>query len=283
MIKEEEILSPIKYNRESKEYGLYKVTHFIEERGKSKVRYYSVKFKNTNNVIEASLKNILENSVIDIEFKKKATKKRARVKKKEMQESKYIERSKLYFNKDDEVRLLSLDLATISSGYAFSINGVIEDYGYRYISDSDNKLTKRINYMKKEVEKLLTKYKINCVVVEDVINKNFISTVALSKLSGVILDLLFEKGIDVIKIVPISWKSRAGINDYKDEEEKWDKNSRQQSKELTYQYVKNTLWIDVKEEFKDIPIEHLEKHIWEDVCDALAINNVFYKDGIIRR
>jgi hypothetical protein len=282
MIKDEEIISPIKYNRESKEYGLYKVTRFIEERGKSKVRYYEVKFKNSGNIIEASLKNIIEDTVIDIELKKKVTKKRARVKKKEAIENKYVEKTTLKFEKSEEVRLLSLDLATVSSGWCYSLNGEMKDYNYIYISDANNRLTPRINYMKKEIEKLIIKYDINCIVLENIIHKNFIATSTLAKLQGVILDMIYEKNIPVIKIEVKSWKSQCGINDYK-EEDKWDENSRELSKELTYLFVKDIIDIDVKEEFENVEKEHKDKKIWEDVVDALAINYIFYKNGIIRR
>ena len=282
MINDNELISPVFYNRESKEYGMYKVIKFIEERGKSKVRYYSVKFKDTNNVIEASLKNIIENTVIDIEAKKKNTKKRARTKKKEAIENKYIEKTTLKFEKSEEVRLLSLDLATVSSGWCYSLNGEIKDYSYIYISDANNRLTPRINYMKKEIEKLIIKYNINCIVLENIIHKNFIATATLAKLQGVILDMLYEKNIPVIKIEVKSWKSQCGINNYK-EEDKWDENSRELSKELTYLFVKDIIDIDIKEEFENVEKEHKDKKIWEDVVDALAINYIFYKNGIVRR
>ena len=170
----EELISRIFYNRESLEYGKFKIIKFEGEKGKTKVPYFKIKFKDSSNIIEASLKNIESGKVIDMERKKKETKKRVRTKRKEKKTSRYADRTTLEFKENDVVVLLSLDAASISFGWCISINGEIKDYGYFYISNDKNKLTKRINYMKKEVEKVVKKYKVNACVIEDVINKNII-------------------------------------------------------------------------------------------------------------
>lgn len=267
MIKDEEILSPIKYNRESKEYGLYKVTRFIEERGKSKVRYYSVKFKNTNNIIEASLKNILENSVIDIEFKKKATKKRARVKKKEAIENKYIEKRCLTIEGD--IKLLALDISSHSTGYAVYLNGKLTEYNYIYQPHSNN-VTVRLNNMKKGIIELIDKYNINAVCVEDIIFKNKVALHVLSKAQGIILDYLYERGIEFSQITPKQWKSAYNINKVDDS---WGKNSREDSKLKTVECVKRDFGIDAFDIVKEYPKDLKETPAY-DICDAICLGKI---------
>lgn len=281
MTNDNELISEVFYNRKSELYGDYKVIKFIEERGKSKVRYYMCKFRDTGNTVEASLKNILENKVVDIEENKRQTKKKVKSKKKEVSEIKYQAKTTVDFNYGEEIRLLSLDLATISSGISLSVNGKVIYYNYIYISDKENGLTKRINYMKKEIVKAILKYKPNVCVLEDVINKDIISTVALSKLSGVILDTLYEMGIHkVVKLQPRSWKISCDINQYKPKNEMYHENTREESKELTYLYVKDKMGIDIKKEFDNAPEEHKKKQIWTDLCDSLALNDTFYKNNI---
>lgn len=275
-----EIISERLYDRYSEQWGKYKVTRFIEERGKSKVKYFEIKFQESGNTTETSLKNILDNKVIDIDRKKNETKKRARLKKREIKDLKWKERTTIEVEYGNSINLLALDLATISTGWAVSINGKFEDFGYLFISDKNNKLTNRINFMKKEIIKLIEKWNINCVILEDVINKDVVSTVALSKLSGVILDTLFEIGIQSSKLHPKSWKTLANINQYKNNNIEWEENTREESKELTYLYVKDKLKLDIKKEFEDVCDEHKDKLIWQDVCDAITLGDVFFKNNI---
>ena len=274
--KHSNIISKRLYDRVSRDYGKYKVISFDIYKGKSKVEYYKCKFKDSGNIISAPIKTILSNNVVDIERKKKTTKKKNRVKKKVNKYEKYC----LYLDKDSPVRLLALDLATISTGVSVSINGKVKAYDYIFISNKTNNLTERINYMKIEITKIIKKYKINACVLEDVINKNFRSTVALSKLSGVIIDLLFELNIPTLKVAPVKWKADCNINQYKNIKNMWSKNSREESKELTYLYVKDVLNIDVKKKTKNIIKEHQDKEVWQDLADSLAINDVTYKKYI---
>ena len=277
-----DIISKRLYNRESLEYGKYKVIKDLGTRGKTKVQYYKIKFKDTSNEYEVSINQVNKDSVIDMKKKKSLTKKKNRVKKKEKKQNKYNAKTTLDFNKKDKIILLALDSATVSTGWSISINGKIKDYGYFYITNKDNKLTTRINFMKKEVEKLLSKYNVNACVMEDVINKNFIATVALSKLAGVLFDTLYERDIPTIKLAPVAWKSKCDINNYKDEINRFGKNSREESKELTYEYVKDKLSLDIQKEFNGVCKEHKDKLIWTDVVDSLAINDICYKEYINR-
>jgi len=276
MNKEEDIISPVKYNRESKEYGMYKVTHFIEERGKSKVKYYSVKFKNTGNIIEAPLKNILENVVVDIEAKKKATKKRAKNKKKEEIENKYIEKRCLTVN--GEIRLLALDISSYSTGYAVYIDNKLVEYNYIYQSHSNN-VTVRLNNMKKGIIALIDKYNINAVCVEDIIFKNKVALHVLSKAQGIILDYLYEKNIEFSQITPKQWKSAYNINkiDYS-----CSKNSRENSKLKTVECVKRDFGIDVFEIVKEYPKDLKETPVY-DICDAICLGKIALDEFTINK
>ena len=286
-----DLISKVFYNRTSLEYGEYKVQSFIELRGKSKIPYFLVKFKNTSNYIEAPLKTILEDRVIDIEAKKKQTKKVNKKKKKD------TKTSKKYFKSNIDLEnpiILALDLATISTGYAVYKDSKPIDYGYIFQTSKEN-LTVRINGMKKEIENIIEKYNINCIVVENVLMslgnsydskpnmfgqfepvKPNISKIlyALSKLHGVILDVAYEMHIPVRHLEPREWKTHLDILRFKHITHS---DKRIQSKLRTIEAVKNDLSIDVVKLFKGRNDEEIKKRVFEDVCDSLGIGYVFIK------
>lgn len=269
-----ELISQVFYNRESKEYGAYKVIKFVEERGKSKVRYYLIKFKDSGNTIEASLKNILDNTVIDIEVKKKATKKRARAKKKEAQESKYIEKRCL--NVKGDIRLLALDVSSHSTGFAVYVKDKLVDYGYFY-QPSNYDVTVRLNNMKKKIQETIFKYDINAVVVEDIIFKNKIALYVLSRAQGIILDWLYENNIEFSQITPRQWKSKYNINKIDDS---YGSNSREESKLKTVACVKKDFGLDIMDMFKVYPKDLKEPPAY-DVCDAICLGKIALDDFIV--
>ncbi len=270
----EDIISKRLYNRESKEYGQYKVISYLGERGKTKVPYYKVKFKDTGNIIESPLQTILEDRVVDIQYKKKQTKKKQRKKKKFFKQQKKDEVKNVYIK--GETRLLSLDVSSKCTGYSIFINGELEKYGYIYQS-SDKRVTERLNGMKVGINNLIQQYDINVVCVEDVINLHKRALVVLSKAQGILLDMLFEENIKV-GVIPVAyWKSKLDVNqnsDYKG------KNSREQSKLKTLEIINKRYNLSLEKEFAWDNKDDLSEPVYFDVSDSLAIATVFLENNL---
>ena len=270
-----DIISKRFFDRTSKDYGKYRVSSFIELRGKTKVPYYTCKFKDTGNVVEVPLKTILEDRVIDIISKKKKTKKKGRRQKKDAKKEKFQAKRFIVSLKTEPV-LLSLDISSHSTGYAIFKKGKLEKYGYFYQSMKEKQDTKRINYIKNEILKLITTHGINCVAIEDVIFKHKRALYVLSKMQGIILDYLFENSIKWLLITPIEWKTLFDINQNSD----WNgANNREVSKKKTIALVNKKYNLNLEEEFKDHPSDLKEPSCW-DVSDAIAIGHVALKNRI---
>ena len=110
---------------------------------------------------------------------------------------------------------LALDLSTKSSGYAIFDQQELRDYGC--ITAGSASLFKRIDKIISELELILSKYKIDNVLIEDVYpedvkyNQNVFS--ALKYLQGFVLHLLERHNIVNVKFFTASeWRKRCGIH-----------------------------------------------------------------------
>jgi len=272
MLKKNNIeLSKRLYNRTAKDYGSYRVECYLERRGKTEVPYFRVKFKNSGNYVEASLKNIIENKIVDIEAKKKATKKKVKTKKKQAKIEKK-EAKKFIMNFNEAPILLSLDLSSYSSGWSVFKDGKLIDYGYIYQPKSEKWDVGRINYMKNEIQKIIEDYGINCVAMEDVILKNKYTLYVLSKLQGVIADLLYSQDIRFMLINPLEWKTDLNIN--RMTSSSFD--SRIQSKEKTVKCINKDFKLDLEKEFSNSPKDLSEPCVY-DVCDSIGLGSCALK------
>lgn len=270
------IISTRYYNRESELYGKYKVIEFIENRGvKSNIPYFLIKFEDSGNTIECNLKTILTNTPIDIERKKKETKRKNRLIKKEKKEA--IFNNKRCIEISGEFKLLALDLSSHSTGYAIFDNDKLIKYGYFYQSKSVE-VTQRWNYMKKEILKLIDTYNITIVSIEDIIFKNKIALSVLSKGQGIILDNLYERNIKFNLITPKQWKSCYGIDK---EILDGDYEKRTASKLKTIEKIKFDFGIFLDEEFKDYPSDLSEPSFY-DVADAISIGKMTIDNFLIK-
>lgn len=267
-------ISKIFYNRTSLEYGLYKVIEFLGHRGKTNVPYYKCKFKNTGNEIEAPEKTIIENKVVDIEYKKKQTKKKQKEKKKEIKKNKY--ELKKCIKTDKEIILLSLDISSRSTGYAIFKENKLFKYGYIYQPREYN-ITKRLNNIKHEIIKLIKEFNINAICIEDIIYKSKVALSVLSKAQGIMLDYLYENNIDVGIVSPIEWKSKYNIN----RNSGFSKNKRYVSKMKTIKCVNKDFKLNLLNEFKEYPKDLKEPPAF-DCADAIALGSIFLKNYIIK-
>ena len=257
----ESIISKRLYNRKSKDYGEYKVTRFLDYRGKSKIPYYEVKFKNTANVIETPEKTILENRVIDKEAKKKQTKKNNREKKKVKKTKKEWVTKYLHNPKN----ILVFDGATVSSGVGIILNRKIEYYNYIFTEknkDDPNDLIRRLNYMKNNIIELINKYDIDAVVIESLPFKGSKMVLfALAQIRALILDYCYEKDIQFISISPQAWEFHSWKGRFKDKD----------TKERNLLSALHDYTIDFKERFPGNNDSETNKKVWEDCCDVFLM------------
>lgn len=267
MGKYDEFISKIRYNRESEKWGLYRVDEFDE-----KINKFKVKFKNSGHVIETSLKNIKAGKVIDIVQQKKDTEKRKKAKKKKAKDDRKFAKSYISNLGVDPI-LLSIDASTHSTGISIFAKGKLIHYDYIYQSKTNKWDTSRINYMKNEIIKVIDKYNVNCVAMEDVIMKNMISLYVLSKLQGVLCDYFYKNNIKYLKLTPKEWKGAYNINRA---DATFGANSREESKEKTVKCVNLDFNLSLESEFKDSPRD-LSEPAWYDVADAIGVGVVALK------
>lgn len=112
------------------------------------------------------------------------------------------------------MRILSLDASTRSTGYAIFNDKKLENYGV--ISASSTDVIKRINKIVSELEQILTKEKVDVVILEEVrpdLGKIVKTYKALMYLQAAIAFLIHEKfsKIKIEYMYPSSWRKICGI------------------------------------------------------------------------
>ena len=269
-----DIISERLYDRESEDWGKFKVIEFDGFKGKSQVEYYKVKFKDSRNITSIPIKTILENRVVDIDEQKKNTKKKVRSKKKTIKKNRFEYKSCVTIKGTS--RLLSLDVSSKCTGWSVFIDGKLKKYGYIYQS-TDKKVTERLNGMKVEIEKLLKQHKINCVCIEDVISLHKRALIVLSKIQGILLDMFYEREIPVGVVSVASWKAGVDINqnsEYKG------KNSREQTKLKAVEIANNEFNLKLEDEFTWETPDDLKEPVYYDVADSLCLGKYFLENNL---
>jgi Holliday junction resolvasome RuvABC endonuclease subunit len=112
------------------------------------------------------------------------------------------------------VRLLALDQASRTSGYAIFDDDELIDYGTFTYDDEDIGI--RLHKIRNKVEGLIDRYSIDYVVFEDIqMQGNVVNNVQtfkiLAEVFGVIYELVTSLGLDHDAVLSSSWKSTLGI------------------------------------------------------------------------
>lgn len=117
------------------------------------------------------------------------------------------------------MNILSLDLSTKSSGWAYFNNGVLEDYGC--ITSSSTDLIKRIHVMTDSIDNILKEKAVDKIIVEEVRPDiggygagNQKTHKALMYLQAALEFLIhdnYSKEIEIEYIYPSSWRASCGI------------------------------------------------------------------------
>lgn len=146
------------------------------------------------------------------------------------------------------MRLLALDQASRTSGYAVFIDGELTDYGKFTFEDAD--MGERLHNIREKVAQLIADHGIDYVAFEDIqmqgnITNNVQTFRVLAEVFGVIYELVTGLGIPHTAVLAGTWKSTLGIKGY----------ARAEQKKNAQEYVLNTYGV---------------KAI-QDVCDAICI------------
>ena len=146
------------------------------------------------------------------------------------------------------MRLLALDQASRTSGYAVFIDDELTDYGKFTFEDAD--MGERLHNIREKVAQLIADHGIDYVAFEDIqmqgnITNNVQTFRVLAEVFGVIYELVTGLGIPHTAVLAGTWKSTLGIKGY----------ARAEQKKNAQEYVLNTYGV---------------KAI-QDVCDAICI------------
>ena len=159
-------------------------------------------------------------------------------------------------------RILALDLSTKRSGWATRANGELE---YGAICANNTDVEKRICVMREEIIKLINKYDIDTIIVEDVRpddnNNPYRSTSnhtgrVLMWLQGIVAITAYEqKKIKIEMFTASEWRSKLNIQGYRIK--------RDQQKQIDIEYVRERYGISTQ----------------DDEADAIGILDAYEKKG----
>ena len=120
-------------------------------------------------------------------------------------------------------KLLALDQASHTSGYAIFIDGKLSTYGKFTFDDSD--IGTRLTKIRNKVNQLIEDNNIDQVVMEDIqMQANVVNNVKtfkiLAEVFGVIYELVSSKHLPCEAVLAASWKSTLGIKGSKRADQK---------------------------------------------------------------
>lgn len=132
-----------------------------------------------------------------------------------------IKKNKVPIKKIDTRRILALDAATGTSGYAIYDDDVLVSYG-TYKTDGTKETTERINEVKHWLLALIDEIEPDYLAIENVQLQSYgkgnnqmqVKTYnALARLQGVLLDVAFEKCIDHGLAYAVEWRKYCGVGE----------------------------------------------------------------------
>ena len=155
------------------------------------------------------------------------------------------------------MRVLALDQASRTSGWAVYDNGKLFKYGKFSATHTD--VGDRLYYIRKQIIKLIDEFNIDEVIFEDIqLQDNKINNVAtfkaLAEVFGVVYELLVELKIPREAVLSTVWKSKLGIKGY----------DRSAQKKAAQQWVKETYGVSPT----------------QDECDAICIGHYYITNRV---
>ena len=150
-----------------------------------------------------------------------------------------IKKNKVPIKKIDTTRILALDAATGTTGYAIFDNTELVNYG-TYKTDSTKDITTRINSVKQWLRAMIEEINPDFIGLQNVQLQTFgqgeaqVKTYnALARLQGVLLDTIFEACIDHDLVYATQWRKYCDVGDGRGRENK--KKQAQDKVKLWYQ------------------------------------------------
>lgn len=150
-----------------------------------------------------------------------------------------IKKNKVPIKKIDTTRILALDAATGTTGYAIFDNTELVNYG-TYKTDSTKDTTTRINSVKQWLRAMIEEINPDFIGLQNVQLQTFgqgeaqVKTYnALARLQGVLLDTIFEACIDHDLVYATQWRKYCDVGDGRGRENK--KKQAQDKVKLWYQ------------------------------------------------
>jgi len=186
-------------------YGIFTISEYLGKDEKKK-HWYSGIFQDTGNEEKVHYQNIIKKNMTDKRLKK--LNKQKEVQKNLKERTRLTKKHKSSYNLEglENKIVLSIDLATKSTGVAMSINGTIKKTGI--ISNNGSDITTRSHAIVKSIVENIQRLKVDVVIIEDIfLGMNSSVLVRLSEIRGMLLYHLINLGIRYEIIPAIAWKS----------------------------------------------------------------------------
>ncbi len=196
----------------------YKITEFLF---KEKNNYcFNAVFLKTKNTQMLTLNQIRRGTGVDLEERKKI--KRLETEQKLKERNKLIAKTKKTFTAPqglEKKRILSIDLASKSTGIAFAVYGKI--VRWKTIKSNLTDFRARGQQIISEIVEIILKGKIDLVILEDIylgLNSNIL--IMLSEIRGMLSYHLQKHNIELILVPAVFWKNRCGDVPFTRQEQK---------------------------------------------------------------
>lgn len=152
------------------------------------------------------------------------------------------------------MKILSFDQSTRCSGYAYFEDGKYIESGVVDMSKSKLDTDKRSFEMAKELWKIIKKYKPDEIVLENVQQQSNPATmIILARLAGMIIGYAEAHNVHVHILLPSQWRKALGYS-------QGAKVKRQELKQQSIDYVKNTYGLDLPEDQCEAIAEGIAAH-----------------------
>ena len=116
---------------------------------------------------------------------------------------------------NNKMKILALDQSSKETGWSIFDSESKELLDFGLISINYSNLEKRLFYLREEVRKLIEKYNIEKVYLEDIqlqkITNGVTTYKVLAEVIGVLLELFYELNVSFELIFSTTWKSKLGI------------------------------------------------------------------------
>lgn len=177
---------------------------------KNKSNYcFDIEFAETKAIQMATLTQIRNGTCIDLEQRKKM--KRIQTELKLRERNKLVKKAKnttIIPSNLDEKKVLAIDLATKSTGIAYSNNGKIVRWK-TIVAPAELEFRDRAAIIIKEIIDILDKGKIDTVIMEDIyLGLNSSILTMLSEIRGMLTYYLTQNKINLLLIPAVLWKNK---------------------------------------------------------------------------